>query len=80
VLDLLQDPELVKQAQEEHQKRLRGKEYRKDPTVEAPLERAKELAEFYTGKKIEQEPSHFFHRFPTERKKIDPGNIQIPCC
>jgi aminobenzoyl-glutamate utilization protein B len=51
VLDLLQDPGLVKRAQEEHQKRLRGKEYRKDPTVEAPLERARELAEFYTGKK-----------------------------
>jgi hypothetical protein len=28
-----------------------GREYRKDPTVEAPLERARELAEFYTGKK-----------------------------
>jgi len=51
VLDLLQDPDLVKQAREEHRKRLRGRVYRKDPTVEAPLEKARELAEFYTGKK-----------------------------
>ncbi len=51
VLDLLQNPDLVKQAQEEHQKRLMSREYRKDPTVEAPLERARELAEFYKGKK-----------------------------
>ena len=51
VLDLLKTPELAKQAREEQQKRLLGKTYDKDPTVEPPLERARELAETYTGKK-----------------------------
>jgi hypothetical protein len=32
-------------------KRLRGKTYDKDPSVEPPLEKAKELAESYKGKK-----------------------------
>jgi aminobenzoyl-glutamate utilization protein B len=50
-LDLLQNPELAKQAREEQQKRLRGKTYQKDPSVEPPLEKARELARFYTGKK-----------------------------
>jgi len=31
-------------------KRLRGKTYDKDPTVEAPLEKARELAKEYMGK------------------------------
>lgn len=51
VLDLLQSPELIKEAEEDHKRRLRGREYAKDPSVVAPLERAKELAQFYTGKK-----------------------------
>ena len=51
VLDLLKDPELAKQAREEQQKRLRGKTYDQDPTVEPPLDRARELAKTYTGKK-----------------------------
>lgn len=51
VLDLLQNPDLVKQAREEQLKRLRGREYKKDSTVEAPLEKARELADFYRGKK-----------------------------
>jgi aminobenzoyl-glutamate utilization protein B len=51
VLDLLQSPDQIKEAKEEHLKRLRGKTYQKDPTVEAPLERARELSVFYTGKK-----------------------------
>ena len=51
VLDLLQSPDEVKQAREEHVKRLRGRKYDQDPTVEPPLEKARELAKFYTGKK-----------------------------
>ena len=51
VLDLLKDPELAKQAREEQQKRLRGKTYDQDPTVEPPLDRARDLAKAYTGKK-----------------------------
>jgi aminobenzoyl-glutamate utilization protein B len=51
VLDLLQNPDKVKEAREDQLKRLRGKTYKKDPTVEPPLERARELAKFYTGKK-----------------------------
>ncbi|MES0326231.1 MAG: amidohydrolase, partial [Candidatus Bathyarchaeia archaeon] len=51
VLDLLKDPELAKQAREEQQKRLRGKTYDQDPTVEPPLDRARDLARAYTGKK-----------------------------
>ena len=50
VLDLLTNPELAKQAREEQLKRLRGKTYDQDPTVEPPLERARELAKGYTGK------------------------------
>jgi aminobenzoyl-glutamate utilization protein B len=51
VIDLLQNPELVDQAREEQLKRLRGKKYKKDPTVEPPLEKAKELSQFYKGQK-----------------------------
>ena len=51
VLDLLKDPELAKQAREEQQKRLRGKTYDQDPTVEPPLDRARDLARAYTRKK-----------------------------
>jgi hypothetical protein len=51
VLDLLQSPNEVKQACEEHVRRLRGRKYEQDPTVEPPLEKARELAKFYTGKK-----------------------------
>jgi aminobenzoyl-glutamate utilization protein B len=51
VLDLLQDPELVKKAKEDQIRRLRGRKYEKDPMVEPPLEKARELAKFYTGNK-----------------------------
>jgi hypothetical protein len=51
VLDLLKDPELAKQAREEQQKRLRGKTYDQDPTVEPPLDRARDLVKAYTAKK-----------------------------
>jgi len=51
VLDLLTNPDKLQEAREDQLKRLRGKKYKKDPTVEPPLERARELAEFYTGKK-----------------------------
>ena len=51
VLDLLQNPEHVKQAREEQLTRMRGKKYKQDPTVEPPLEKARELAETYSGKK-----------------------------
>jgi len=51
VLDLLKDPELAKQAREEQQKRLRGKTYDQDSTVEPPLNRARDLAKAYTAKK-----------------------------
>jgi len=51
VLDLLKDPELAKQAREEQQKRLRGKTYDQDSTVEPPLDRARDLAKAYTAKK-----------------------------
>jgi hypothetical protein len=50
VLDLLQRVDSLKEAKEEQLIRLRGKTYRKDPTVTPPLERARELAKFYTGK------------------------------
>jgi aminobenzoyl-glutamate utilization protein B len=50
VLDLLQNPDKLKEAREEQLSRLRGKTYQKDPTVEPPLERARELSKFYTGK------------------------------
>jgi aminobenzoyl-glutamate utilization protein B len=51
VIDLLSDPGLAVKAREEQLKRLRGKTYDKDPSVEPPLEKAKELAESYKGKK-----------------------------
>jgi aminobenzoyl-glutamate utilization protein B len=51
VLDLMQKPELVKKAKKEHKKRLRGREYQRDPTVEPPLEKARELAKTYQSKK-----------------------------
>jgi aminobenzoyl-glutamate utilization protein B len=50
-LDLLQNPELITQAREEQINRLRGREYQRDPTVKPPLEKARELAESYKGKK-----------------------------
>lgn len=50
-LDLLTNPDRVAEAREEQLKRLRGKTYDKDPSVEAPLEKAKELAKEYMGKK-----------------------------
>ncbi|MCW4014303.1 MAG: amidohydrolase [Candidatus Bathyarchaeota archaeon] len=50
-LDLLTNPERVAEAREEQLKRLRGKTYDKDPTVEAPLDKARELAKEYMGKK-----------------------------
>jgi len=50
VLDLLTNPDRVADAREEQLKRLRGKTYDKDPTVEAPLEKARELAKEYMGK------------------------------
>ncbi len=49
VLDLMVDPELVKEARTEQLKRLRGKEYKKDPSVEPPLEEARRLSKTYTG-------------------------------
>lgn len=50
-LDLLQSPEQLKQAREEQINRLRGRKYAQDPSVEPPLEKARELAESYKGKK-----------------------------
>lgn len=50
VIDLLMNPQLAEEAREEQLKRLRGKTYDKDPTVEPPLEKARELAEQYKGK------------------------------
>jgi aminobenzoyl-glutamate utilization protein B len=50
VLDLLTSPELIVKAQEEQAKRLRGKAYRKDSSIAAPLEKAKGLARTYMGK------------------------------
>lgn len=50
VLDLLTCPELLARAQEEQAKRLRGRAYRKDPSIAAPLGKARELAKTYTGK------------------------------
>jgi aminobenzoyl-glutamate utilization protein B len=51
VIDLIKNPELLKKAKKEHKKRLRGIEYKRDPSIEVPLEKARELAEFYSGKK-----------------------------
>ena len=50
VLDLLTSPELLTKANEEQAQRLRGRAYKKDPSIVAPLEKAKELARTYTGK------------------------------
>jgi aminobenzoyl-glutamate utilization protein B len=50
VIDLLQNPKLATQAREEQLKRLRGQTYKQDPTVEPPLDKARELAESYKGK------------------------------
>ncbi len=46
-LDLLTNPTLVKNAKNEHIKRLRGREYNKNSAIETPLERARELAKTY---------------------------------
>jgi aminobenzoyl-glutamate utilization protein B len=51
ILDLLTDPKLLVSTKEEHVKRLRGREYKKDPTIEPPLGKAKELSKIYSGKK-----------------------------
>ena len=51
VIDLLTTPEKLEKAKEDQLKRLRGREYDKDPSVEPPLEKARELAETYKGKK-----------------------------
>jgi aminobenzoyl-glutamate utilization protein B len=51
VLDLLMNPNMLRDAKEEHHKRLRGREYKRDPTVEPPLDKARELAKTYTSKK-----------------------------
>lgn len=50
VLDLLTSPKLLRDASEEHSRRLRGREYKKDSTIEPPLEKARELAKVYRGK------------------------------
>ena len=51
VLDLLMNPNMLRDAKEEHHRRLRGREYKRDSTIEPPLDKAKELAKTYTGKK-----------------------------
>ncbi len=50
-LDLLSKPDRVSEARAEQLKRLRGKTYKKDPSVVAPLETAKAQAAVYMGKK-----------------------------
>lgn len=50
-LDLITNPELIKNAKSELNRRLRGKRYQKDPNREPPLEKARELAESLKGKK-----------------------------
>ena len=50
VLDLLGFPELLAKAGEEQAKRLRGRVYKKDSSIVAPLEKARELAQGYLGK------------------------------
>jgi aminobenzoyl-glutamate utilization protein B len=54
VLDLLTNPNLLRDAKEEHHRRLRGREYKRDPTIEPPLDKARELAKAYKGEKIKQ--------------------------
>jgi hypothetical protein len=51
VLDLLTNPNLLRDAKEEHHRRLCGREYKRDSTIEPPLDKARELAKTYTGKK-----------------------------
>ncbi len=50
VLDMLTSPELIAKAKEEQAKRLRGRKYKKDPSIVAPVDKARELAKAYTGK------------------------------
>jgi len=45
------NPDLIKKAREDLNKRLRGKTYEKDPSREPPLEKARELAEALKGKR-----------------------------
>jgi aminobenzoyl-glutamate utilization protein B len=51
VLDLLTNPNLLIDAKGEHRRRLRGREYKRDSTIEPPLDKARELAKAYLGKK-----------------------------
>ncbi len=50
VLDLLTTPKLLSEAKDDYAKRLRGRVYKKDPSVVPPLEKARELANGYRGK------------------------------
>ena len=50
VIDLLTSSDLLAKAREEQTRRLRGRSYKKDPSIIAPLEKAKELSIAYTGK------------------------------
>jgi len=52
LLDLLTIPDLLRDAKEEHLKRLRGREYKRDSSIVPPLDEARELAKAYEGKKI----------------------------
>jgi aminobenzoyl-glutamate utilization protein B len=49
-LDLFTQPDKISEAKADHVKRLRGREYQKDPTMKPPLEKAKELYEKLRGK------------------------------
>jgi len=49
LLDMLTTPSLIVEARADLDRRLRGRKYKKDPTVVAPVERARELARAYTG-------------------------------
>ncbi len=51
VLDLLMTPNLLRDAKGEHVRRLRGREYKRDSSIEPPLDKARELAKVYEGKK-----------------------------
>jgi aminobenzoyl-glutamate utilization protein B len=48
-LDLILNPDKIKEAKKELASRLRGKVYARDPSREPPLEKARELAETYKG-------------------------------
>jgi len=50
VLDLLTTSNLLADARVDYKKRLRGREYKRDPTIEPPLDKARELAKTYMGK------------------------------